>query len=284
MSNLVWKIPAVIGGTCLTATAVWLNAEHVAGSEGWYSPLVAAGIIVTICAAATPPLAERAMKNGQPAKAVMLWAFFALAVGFSLSASISRSSSYVAGKTTTAETINRTAKLAQEAYDAAKKSMEAECAKRGNRCRDMEKKADAARLALANAKPVQAVDAGSDRLAAVLGIDETKVQLYVPLLLPLGLEIGGFIFLAFGLAPRRREDIEAPVTITQTSETPLQTVAKAPAGGSKAYYLQRLQREYPILAGKVARGEMSVHAATVAAGMRKAPSKIKKSHLKIVAN
>ncbi|HVQ43853.1 MAG TPA: hypothetical protein VMT30_02715 [Candidatus Saccharimonadia bacterium] len=279
MSNLIWKIPAVIGGTCLTATAVWLNAEHVATSEGWNSPLVAAGIIVTICAASTPPLAERAMKSGQPAKAVMLWLFFMLAVGFSLSASITRSSGYVSGKVTTAETINRTAKLADEAYTAAKRSMEAECAKRGNRCRDMERKVDEARKTLTTTKPVQAVDAGSDRLAAVLGIDETKVQLYVPLLLPLGLEIGGFIFLAFGLSPRRRE---ATVIITGTDEKPLQTVAKPAKGGSKDYYLQRLQREYPILAGKVARDEMSVYAATVAAGMRKAPRK--KSHLKIVAN
>jgi hypothetical protein len=54
------------------------------------------------------------------------------------------------------------------------------------------------------AAPVQSSDPGSERLSAVLGVDQGKVQLYAPLLLPLGLELGGFIFLAAGLAPRRR--------------------------------------------------------------------------------
>ena len=49
-------------------------------------------------------------------------------------------------------------------------------------------------------------DPGAERLAAVLGIQQASVALYSPLLLPLGLELGGFIFLALGLAPRRRED------------------------------------------------------------------------------
>ena len=94
----VWKIAATAGGTALTGAAVWLNATHIAHTEGWGSPLVAAGVIVTLCAAVTPPFAERAAKTGQPAKAVLLWTFFALAVGFSLSASIARSSGYASGR------------------------------------------------------------------------------------------------------------------------------------------------------------------------------------------
>jgi hypothetical protein len=182
-----WKIAATVGGAGLTASAVWLNAEHVAVSEGWDSPLVVAGVIVTLCAASAPPLAERAGKTGQPLKAFMLWIFFGLAVAFSLSASIARSSGYVAGKIASAESGNKAAKLAEEAYEAAKRSVEAECAKPGPKCREMEKKADDARASLAKAAPVQSADPGSERLAAVLGIDESKVQLYVPLLLPLGL-------------------------------------------------------------------------------------------------
>jgi hypothetical protein len=104
-----WKIAATAGGVGLTASAVWLNAEHVAASEGWRSPLVLAGIIVTLCAASAPPLAERAGKDGQPLKAVMLWIFFGLAVAFSLSASIARSSGYVAGKIAAAEQSNSAA-------------------------------------------------------------------------------------------------------------------------------------------------------------------------------
>jgi hypothetical protein len=289
------KIAATIGGAGLTASAVWLNAEHVAASEGWNSPLVVAGVIVTLCAASAPPFAERAAKTGQLFKAVTLWVFFGLAVGFSLSASIARSSGYVAGKIAAAESGNKTAQLAEEAYAAARRSMEAECVKRGPKCRALEDKADEARKALAKAAPIASVDPGSERLAAVLGVDEAKVQLYVPLFLPLGLELGGFIFLAFGLAPRRREEeilapvlaeepaaiaAEAVATETQEPATPMQVIAKAaakaPAAGTKAYYLQRLQRDFAPLAAKVAAGEMSVYAASIAAGLRKAPAKASK--------
>ena len=121
-----WKIAATIGGAGLTASAVWLNAEHVASSEGWNSPLVLAGVIVTLCAASAPPFAERAAKTGQPFKALMLWVFFGLAVGFSLSASIARSSGYAAGKAADAKQSNETARLAREAYEAAKEAQKAE--------------------------------------------------------------------------------------------------------------------------------------------------------------
>lgn len=284
------KILAAIGGTGLTAAAVWLNAEHVADAEGWESPLVLAGVIVTLCAASAPPMAERAAKTGQPFKAAMIWVFFALAVGFSLSASISRSSGYVAGKIASAEGSNKTAQLAEEAYETLKASIAAECVKRGPQCRKLEGKLEEARKALENAAPVTAADPGSERLAAVLGIEEASVQLYVPLLLPLGLEFGGFIFLAFGFAPRSRKIETADLPII-TAETPIkigaapieehvaamQVIAKAaatpPKAGTKAYYLQRLQRECPALAAKIASGEMSVYAASIAAGLRKAPAK-----------
>lgn len=284
----VWKIAATVGGAGLTASVVWLNAEHVAAAEGWHSPLVLAGIAVTVCAAGTPPLAERAAKEGQPLKALLLWTFFALALGFSLSSSIARSSGYVAGRAAKAESGNKARELAEEAYAAARRSVEAECVKRGPKCRALEDKADAACLALATAAPVQAADPGSQRLAAVLGVDEAKVQLYAPLFLPLGLELGGFIFLALGLAPRRREEQTAspaiaPEPVAIAADEPasaMQTLAKAaakpPAAGTKAYYLQRLQRDFAPLAAKVASGELSVYAASIAAGLRKPPTKTSK--------
>ena len=129
----VWKIAATVGGTALTGAAVWLNATHIAHTEGWGSPLVAAGVIVTLRAAVTPPFAERAAKTGQLAKAVLLWTFFALAVSFSLSASIARSSGYASGKVATVELANESAKLAKEAYEAAKQTQQDECKKRSNR-------------------------------------------------------------------------------------------------------------------------------------------------------
>lgn len=283
-----WKIVATLGGSGLTASAVWLNAEHVASAEGWGSPLVAAGVIVTLCAASAPPLAERAGKTGQPLKAAMLWTFFVLAAGFSLTASISRSSGYVAGKIASVEGGNKSAQLAEEGYASLRKSVSAECVKRGPECRKLETRLEEARKALMNTGPVQSADPGSERLAAVLGVEEAKVQLYVPLLLPLGLELGGYIFLAFGLAPaiRRKEEIEiataptpAAIEIEETA-TPMQMIAMAAAkpakAGTKAYYAERLKREFPQLAKKVAGGEMSVYAASIAAGLRKPAAKASK--------
>ena len=170
-----WKIAATVGGAALTLNAVWLNAVHIAHAEGWNSPLVAAGIIVTACAAVAPPFAERAAKTGQPLKAVLVWAFFALAVGFSLSSSIARSSGYADGKTASAEKIAQKTRLATEAYAAAKATQEAECGKRGPKCRAAEGAVTAARNALATTAPVTAADPGAERVAAVLGIQEASV-------------------------------------------------------------------------------------------------------------
>ena len=285
-----WKIAATTGGAGLTASAVWLNAEHVASSEGWNSPLVFAGVIVTLCAASAPPFAERATKTGQPFKAIMLWVFFSLVVGFSLSASIARSSGYAAGKTAGVEQANETARLAHEAYQAAKDAQKAECATgHGSRCRIAEQTVVEARKSIARLAPVQSIDPGAERLAAVLGIEESTVRLYVPLFLPLGLEIGGFIFLALGLAPAPCNEFAIePVAIpVQADAVPLQATAKpSPAVaklvqeaikpapiGTRTYYLARLDREFPAIAKRVHAGELSVFRGCIEAGLRKAPAK-----------
>jgi hypothetical protein len=284
----IWKVAATVGGVALTGAATWLNAQHVAASEGWASPLVYAGVFVTLCAASAPPFAERATQSGQYLKAAVLWLFFGLAVAFSLSASIARSSGYVAGKAAKAESSNKAAQLAEEAYAAARRSVEAECVKRGPKCRALEEKADAARKALAEAAPVASADPGAERVAAVLGVDESSVELYAPLFLPLGLELGGFIFLATGLAParRRREDAAEPdakaepATAKHARRSPAvaklmreaaSRPAKAGAVGTRAYYMARLEAEFPAFATKVRKGELSCFAASVATGLRKAP-------------
>jgi hypothetical protein len=277
----IWKIAATVGGTALTGAAVWLNATHVAHAEGWGSPLVLAAIIVTLCAACTPPFAERAAKTGQPAKAAMLWVFFALAVAFSLNSSIARSSGYASGKVASAEQANTRLQLAKDAYTAAQATQAAECTKRGPKCRVAEDALTAERNALASGASVQSADPGAERLAAVLGIQPSTVQLYAPLLLPFGLELGGFIFLAAGFAPRRREDKIAtepdakPVakTLPAVAKLKADAVATAPKRGSAAYYQARLQRDHPAIAQRVAAGEISVYKASIEAGLRKASAR-----------
>jgi hypothetical protein len=123
---------------------------------------------------------------------------------------------------------------------------------------------------------------GRRSLAAVLGIPQSTVQLYVPLLLPFGLELGGFIFLAAGLAPRRYEVAGEPIAapVAKTSETVAKIKADAVATpakrGTAAYYLERLQRDHPTIAVGVAAGELSIYKACIAAGIRKAPVKMSK--------
>lgn len=207
----LWKVGATAGGAALTGTAVWLNAEHIAASEGWFSPLVLAGIFVTLCAAATPPFAERAAKTGQPAKAAALWLFFALAVSFSLIASITRAGGHRDAQAVARQQSNTKTHLANEGYETAVANRVAECASgRGPRCRAAEVALTQARRVLGQAEPIRSADPAAERLAVLLGVSEASVALYSPLALPLGLELGGFIFLATGLSPRSKKPDSRP--------------------------------------------------------------------------
>jgi hypothetical protein len=200
-----WKASATVGGGALAGTAVWLNAEHVAASEGWFSPLVLAGIFVTLCAAATPPLAERATKTGQPAKAVVLWLFFALAVSFSLTASITRSGGYQDTHIAEAERGNITARLANDAYAIAVANRSAECASgRGPKCREAETHLSQARNALRLTAPIRAADPAAERVlpCSASARPQWPLQSSRP-----ATRIGTwwFIFLATGLSPGTNE-------------------------------------------------------------------------------
>ena len=118
----------------------------------------------------------------------------------------------------------------------------------------------------------------------MLGVQQASVALYAPLLLPLGLELGGFIFLALGLAPRRREE-DGTATSPAGPEVAESVTVAMPAvadpkpalvsKGGKAYYMQRLQRDYPAIAKRVQDGELSVYAASIEAGIRKSAGKSK---------
>lgn len=101
---------------------------------------------------------------------------------------------------------NIKARLANEAYETAVANRVAECASgRGQRCRAAEVALTHARRVLGQAEPIRRADPAADRLAVLLGVSEASVALYSPLALPLGLELGGFIFLATGLSPRSKK-------------------------------------------------------------------------------
>lgn len=282
-----WKVAATLGGAALTASAVWLNAQHVAQAEGLASPLVLASVITTICAAMTPPFAERYARGGEWFKAICLWLFFVLAVAFSLSVSIGRAGGHRDAEVAEGETVNTRAQIAREAYESALADVREACPLPRGRCRRARAALSLARAALGSAPAARTADPAAQRIASILHVSEASVALYQPLALPFALELGGFIFLAVGLSPRRKERrkpiqvamaVRKPVAITTGFARPaaiplakpdcnaLQTWEKP---GTRAYFLQRLQREHPQLAHEVECGAMSVFAASVAAGMRK---------------
>lgn len=132
----------------------------------------------------------------------MLWLFFALAVMFSLCASIARSGGHHDTEVARNEAVNMKAKLALENYENAKAVKEAEClGKRGPRCRAADARLETARMALALLPAPRIADPGAERIAHMVGVSEANVALYSPLALPLAMELGGFILLATGLAP-----------------------------------------------------------------------------------
>jgi hypothetical protein len=89
-------------------------------------------------------------KTGQPVKAAALWLFFALAVSFSLTASIARAGGHRDAQTAAMQQNNIKTRLANDAYETAVANRVAECASgRGPRCR-------AAEVTLAEARRVLA--------------------------------------------------------------------------------------------------------------------------------
>jgi hypothetical protein len=101
---------------------------------------------------------------------------------------------------------NIAARLAKNAYAIAAANRSVECASgRGSKCREAETQLSQARSALRSSAPIRAADPAAERLATLFGVSEAAVALYSPMALPLGLELGGFIFLAIGLSPRGQQ-------------------------------------------------------------------------------
>ncbi|MGA7324473.1 MAG: hypothetical protein WBX25_08355, partial [Rhodomicrobium sp.] len=129
---------------------------------------------------------------------------------YALSASVERIGSYRDTSVASAQTDNARAGLAKEAYDDAKKIESRECTKPGFKCRAAEGAVKEARKALLE-KPVQRVaDSMAARITALLPfLTPEQVRLYQPMTLPLGLQFGGYLLLAFGFAPGAKVQQEA---------------------------------------------------------------------------
>lgn len=224
-----WKMVAIGLGALACGAEGWMNAEHIAHAEGWASSLVATTLIASASAAASLPLAERAWKASQQAKAVLLIVFFLLMASFALSASIARVGGKHDSDVSTAQGDILRAQLAEEAHRDAKQGVAAACTDKtrgSTACNKAQSKLDKAREALVKAPaPRATANSMADRITAVLPVTEQQVRIYQPLLLPLALQIGGFVLLALGLAPGRPEPDIWSEPPAQEAE-PIKLVAK----------------------------------------------------------
>jgi hypothetical protein len=100
------------------------------------------------------------------------------------------------------------ARLAKHAYEIAVTEHSVECARRRSpKCRAAKTTLSQARTALSLKASIRVADPAAERLGSLLGISHNAVALYSPLALPLGLELGGFVFLAIGLSPRAKQRV-----------------------------------------------------------------------------
>jgi hypothetical protein len=164
----------------------------------------------------------------------------------------------------------------------------------GKNCRAINEQIETARQKLAEARashaeaqPVEA--SGLASLIAMMsgvkaneiarGIGAVKAALFLML-------IEALVWLSVPamalLKDAAKQDIAAEPVASPIEEpaSAMQIIAKVaampPKAGTKAYYMQRLQREHPALAAKIASGGISVYAASIAAGLRKPPAKATK--------
>ena len=204
----LFKIVAIGLGGSLCVIETGLNVEYIVRLEGWTSFMVYAFAGVNSGAAMTPLFAERAAKNKEWLRSFALWLSCLLLVFFSFTTTVDR----ISGKRDAAEALaaqgNERIKLARDALTDALKLKDTECTKNetGKRCRNAHADVTRAREALA-AKPAESPEHGmAKRISAALPfLTVEEVVLYQPLLLPLGLQLSGFLMLGFGFAPKSTE-------------------------------------------------------------------------------
>jgi hypothetical protein len=200
------KLTAVLLGAGLVGVEIWTNVEFVAKSEGLASSPVAMVVAASAGAAAALPFAERAVKQGDWFKASGFVLLFLLMAVYSIGASVDRIGSLRDGKTDSAKVDNAKVRTAHELYEVRKRTAESECIVRGSKCREAERLRDEALKALSEKPAERTVDSMAARISAVLPFASVEqVELYYPLSLPIALQLGGFLMLAFGFAPEGTE-------------------------------------------------------------------------------
>lgn len=132
----------------------------------------------------------------------------------------------------------------------------------------------------AEATPITALGA-TDTLAALTGGDQAQIAMITGIAISVVmlaiLELlatfsgDGVLILRKAWMNRRNEHSTQNMTIAKQQASPSTKSEKTVA--NRAYYLNRLKRDFPALAARVHEGELSVYRACVEAGLRKAPAR-----------
>jgi hypothetical protein len=206
-------------GISLVAVETWLNAEYIGQGTGLFSPMVVGTIAITLAGAAAIPFGERLLRQGQWLKAAgLICIFFPLVAALSFSSSLERSGTRRDTDVASHHVAAVKKDLAKQGLEDAQRVRDAECGKRGPRCRAAEKAVDEARTALNGnlTTTAQSLEDGmATRIAGLLsfmGVSEKGIALYQPLLMPFSLLVGGFLFIAVGFAPAHLAKAEITTT------------------------------------------------------------------------
>jgi hypothetical protein len=132
----------------------------------------------------------------------------------------------------------------------------------------------------ARATPSEALGA-SDTLAVITGGDKAQiasmtsicVSIAMLIILELLATFSGDSARIIRNAMRKSKAQQDVANSVEPVANPASAIAKKTASGTRNYYLNRLQRDFPELAKQVEAGELSCYKASIMAGIRKAPTK-----------
>jgi hypothetical protein len=132
----------------------------------------------------------------------------------------------------------------------------------------------------AKASPETAFGA-SDTLASLIGGDKARIATIISIAVSITMLMSLELLATFsgdGAAILRKTWLARSVRHAPTQSGTPEVVATPPAKPAKvvanrAYYLSRLEREFPALAARTRTGELSVYRASIEAGLRKPPAR-----------
>ena len=223
MGNVAFRAVLILAGLACVACEMWGSYEFMIEKHGRWNYLVAGSLVVTALSALLPMAAEYAHRQGMKAMKWAVWCAIPLSLVFIFTVSIQRTGSVTDTDEAARQQIARSIQIAeaeiaeaqvQQVKDQA--AIDAICAIWGPKCTMAREAKAATERKLAEARAVikrQGIvvdDPLAKRLAAYFPfLTKEQVQLYHPLLVPLGLAILGSLMLAIGLR-RKEQPAKAP--------------------------------------------------------------------------